>query len=57
MVDMISFLEISFKKKMNELDECLKILKKRIRKLKPIISDLKNKRKIQSSSCPNGAMI
>lgn len=57
MVDMISFLEINLKKKMSGLDEYIKILKKGIRKLKPIISDLKNKRKIQSSSCPNGAMI
>ncbi len=42
MVDMMTHLEINIKKKMNELDECKKILNKRIRKLGSIISDLKN---------------
>jgi len=57
MVNMITHLEISIKKKMNELDECIKILNKRIRKLGSIISDLKNKRKTLGASCPNGIMI
>ena len=57
MVDMITHLEISIKKKMNELDECIKILNKRIRKLGSIISDLKNKRKTLGSSYPIGIMI
>ena len=54
---MITHLEIGIKKKTNELDECIKILNKRIRKLGSIISDLKNKRKTLGSSCPNGIMI
>ncbi len=57
MVDMITHLEINIKKKMNELDECKKILNKRIRKLGSIISDLKNKRKTLGSSCPNGTTV